>query len=42
MFEKFTDVVNVNDVCRMLHISKNTAYALIRSVELPARRIGRI
>lgn len=42
MFDKFTDIVNVNDVCKMLHISKNTAYMLIRSGELPAKRIGRV
>lgn len=42
MFDKFTDIVNVNDVCKMLHISKNTTYMLIRSGELPAKRIGRV
>ena len=42
MFDKFTDIVNVNDVCKMLHISKNTVYALIQSGELPAKCIGRI
>ena len=42
MFDKFTDIVNVNDVCKMLHISKNTVYALIQSGELPAKRIGRV
>ena len=42
MFDKFADIVNVNDVCKMLHISRNTAYTLIRSGELPAKRIGRI
>ena len=42
MFDKFTDIVNVNEVCNMLHISKNSVYALIQSGELPAKRIGRI
>lgn len=42
MFDDFTDVVNVMDVCKMLNISKNTVYALIRSGQLPAKRIGRI
>lgn len=42
MFDKFPDIVNVKDVCKMLHISKNTAYMIIRSGKLPAKRIGRI
>lgn len=42
MFDKFADIVNVDDVCKMLRISKNTVYMLIRSGELPAKRIGRI
>lgn len=42
MFDKFTDVVKVDDVCKMLHISKKTVYMLIQSGELPAKRIGRI
>lgn len=42
MFDKFPDIVNVKDVCKMLHISKNTVYELIRSGRLPAKRIGRI
>lgn len=42
MFDKFPDIVNVEDVCKMLHISKNTAYKLIHSGKLPAKRIGHI
>lgn len=42
MFEAFPDVINTEELCKMLHISKNTAYILIRSGALPAKRIGRI
>lgn len=42
MFDKFTDVVKVSEVCRMLQISKKSVYMLIQSGELPARRIGRV
>lgn len=42
MFEGYSDVVNIQDVCQMLHISKRTAYSLIQSGQLPAKRIGRI
>ncbi len=42
MFDNYTDVVSVDDVCKMLRISKNSTYRLIRSGRLPARRIGRI
>lgn len=42
MFNNFSDIVNVKDLCSMLHISKHTAYSLVQSGELPAKRIGRI
>ncbi len=42
MFENFPDIVSIDDVCKMLRISKQSAYMLIRSGELPAKRIGRI
>ncbi len=42
MFNNFSDIVNIKDLCSMLHISKHTAYSLVQSGELPAKRIGRI
>ena len=42
MFESYSDIIKTEDLCRMLSISKNTAYELIRSGQIPARRIGRI
>ncbi len=41
MFEAYSDIINIKDLCLMLRISKNTAYALVKSGELPAKRIGR-
>lgn len=42
MFESYPDIIKIEELCRMLNISKNTAYELIRSGQVPARRIGRI
>lgn len=42
MFETYSDIIKIEDICQMLKISKNTAYELIRSGQIPARRIGRI
>ncbi len=41
-FETFSDIINIHDLCSMLHISKNKAYDLIHSGQVPAKRIGRI
>ena len=42
MFETYSDIIKIIDLCRMLHISKNKAYDLIHSGQVPAKRIGRI
>ena len=42
MFENYPDVLNIDEVCALLRISRKTAYKLIRNGDLPARRIGRI
>lgn len=42
MFESYSEIIKIEELCRMLKISKNTAYELIRSGQMPARRIGRI
>lgn len=42
MFESYSEIIKIEELCRMLKISKNTAYELIRSGQVPARRIGRI
>lgn len=42
MFEKFPDVIDVQGLCDMLHISKKTAYRLLCNGQIPYRKIGRI
>lgn len=42
MFESLPDVIDIRQICCMLHISKHTAYILIQSGQIPAKRIGRI
>lgn len=41
MFKDYPDVLNVAQVCEMLHIGKNSAYKLLSSGEIKSRRIGR-
>lgn len=41
MFHEYKDVVSVDELCRMLKISKNTAYNLIHDGQIKAVRIGR-
>lgn len=40
MLENVPDVLTAQDACQILHISLHTLYALIKSNELPARKIG--
>ena len=42
MFENYPDVLNIDEACELLRISRKTAYRLIRKGELPARRLGRL
>ena len=42
MFENYSDVVSIDQVCQMLHLSKRTVYSLIQTGQLPAKKIGRI
>lgn len=39
MLENYNDVINVNDLCKILGISRKTAYKLLKE-EIPHRRIG--
>lgn len=41
MFDNYPDVVTVNDLCRMLRIGQNSAYALLNSNSIQSVRIGR-
>ena len=42
MFSKYPDVVDVKQLCKMLNIGKNTAYALIHSEKLKYVKIGKV
>ena len=40
MLEKYKDVLTVGELCEILHIGRNTAYKLLRSQQIPNKRIG--
>ena len=35
----YPEVLSTNDICAILHISRGTAYKLIKAGEIPARKI---
>ncbi len=41
MFEKYDDIMSVNQLAEALGIGRNSAYALINSKKIYSRRIGR-
>lgn len=41
MYNTYPDVVTVKQLCEMLHVGRNTAYALLKSGEIKTVRIGR-
>ena len=41
MFEHYSDVWNVNELCLALKISKKTAYYLLSHGDIPYRKVGR-
>ena len=41
MFNEYSDLVNVEELCEMLSIGKNAAYTLLASGELSAFRFNR-
>jgi excisionase family DNA binding protein len=41
MFEEYSDVVTVRELCTMLKIGRNTAYELIHSKLIPGVMVGR-
>lgn len=42
MFEKYPDVVTIDDLTSMLSIERNTAYKLINDKKIKSIRIGKI
>lgn len=41
MFNEYSDVITVDELCEMLRIGKNKAYELLRRGEINAFRCGR-
>ena len=39
--DNYNDVLNVDEVCEILQIGKNTAYTLLNSGEIRCKRFGR-
>ena len=42
MFEDYPDIVTFEDVCKMLSLSRNTVYALLRKKKIKNKKIGRV
>ena len=42
MFNEYSDLVTVEDLCEMLSIGKNAAYKLLSSSQLKAFRYNRV
>lgn len=41
MLEVYSDILDVKDLCAILRIGRKKAYQLLRSGEIPYRKIGR-
>ncbi|MCH5195620.1 MAG: helix-turn-helix domain-containing protein [Oscillospiraceae bacterium] len=41
MFNEYSDIITVDELCEMLRIGRNKAYELLRSGEIHAFRCGR-
>ena len=41
MFENYSDIVSVMDLCKMLKIGKNAAYELIKNKQIKSVHIGK-
>lgn len=42
MFNKYKDILSVNELCDILGIGKNTAYRLLKNKEIKSVRIGKV
>ncbi len=42
MFNEYSDIVTVDELCEMLRIGRNKAYDLLRNGEIKAFRSGRL
>ena len=41
MFEKYADIVTVDDICSMLRLGKSSVYELLKTGKIKHIRIGR-
>lgn len=41
MLESYNEVLDINDICKVLRIGRTKAYQLLNKGEIPYRRIGR-
>lgn len=41
MLQEYPDVMNIDDLCRLLAVSKKTAYKLLKDGELGCIKVGR-
>jgi len=41
MFEKYPDIITIQELCEMLHIGKDKAYVLLRTELIKSVRIGK-
>ena len=42
MFNKYNDILTVDELCEVLNIGKNTAYRLLKNGDIKSIKIGRI
>lgn len=42
MFNEYSDIVTIDELCEMLRIGKNKAYELLRNGNIKAFRCGRL
>jgi excisionase family DNA binding protein len=42
MLNTYKDVLDVNDLCAVLRISRKTAYSLLKQGIIPYKKIGRV
>lgn len=42
MFNEYSDIVTIDELCKMLRIGKNKAYELLRNGDIKAFRCGRL
>lgn len=42
MFNEYSDIITIDELCEMLRIGKNKAYELLRNGDIKAFRCGRL